>query len=146
MKYKKLKLADGSTIDAHRFIMEQHLGRKLTFNEIVHHIDEDKTNNALDNLEIMTRAEHSRLHMIHSWNADREKRLSTLSRLPRNRGSDAPSAKLTREEVIEIRRVLAQSTESLRALGHRYGVAKIAISRIRDGITYNEPEYYPGIS
>ena len=42
--------------------MEQHLGRKLLSSEIVHHKDEDSTNDAIDNLEILTRAEHASLH------------------------------------------------------------------------------------
>lgn len=35
---------------AHRVIAEQYLGRYLTASEVVHHIDNDKTNNDLDNL------------------------------------------------------------------------------------------------
>lgn len=46
----------------HRFIMEQHLGRKLSSDEIVHHRDENKLNNDITNLEIMTRSEHASHH------------------------------------------------------------------------------------
>jgi hypothetical protein len=38
------------------------IGRKLTFNEVVHHVDCNHLNNSLDNLMIMTRSAHSRLH------------------------------------------------------------------------------------
>lgn len=55
-KYKKLRVSD-ILIDEHRLIMEKCLGRKLLRNEIVHHKDEDKSNNKLENLEIMSRAE-----------------------------------------------------------------------------------------
>lgn len=48
----------------HRAIMEEHLGRKLTKNEIVHHKDGDKHNNSIDNLQIMSRQEHSRMHRL----------------------------------------------------------------------------------
>ena len=48
----------------HRTIMEEHLGRKLTKNEIVHHKDGDKHNNSIDNLQIMSRQEHSRMHRL----------------------------------------------------------------------------------
>ena len=67
-KYKKLKLKDGSTIDEHRYVMEQHLGRKLLHNEIVHHIDENKSNNNISNLQIMSKSEHSKLHQINNAN------------------------------------------------------------------------------
>ena len=49
-------------VKLHRLIMEEHLGRKLTSDEIVHHIDGNKLNNDISNLQVMTRGEHSRLH------------------------------------------------------------------------------------
>lgn len=48
----------------YRQIMEIHLNRKLTFNEVVHHINEDRSDNRLENLQLMTREEHSRYHGI----------------------------------------------------------------------------------
>lgn len=47
---------------AHRVIMENHLGRLLDTNEIVHHIDGNKKNNLIENLQLMTSSEHSSLH------------------------------------------------------------------------------------
>jgi hypothetical protein len=46
----------------HRLVMEKHLGRKLTSNEVVHHIDGDKWNNDISNLIVMTRQEHIAVH------------------------------------------------------------------------------------
>lgn len=46
----------------HRLLMEQHLGRKLYEWEDVHHKDENKLNNSLDNLEVMPRGEHMSYH------------------------------------------------------------------------------------
>lgn len=46
----------------HRFVIEQSLGRKLQRGEIVHHINENKKDNRLENLELMTLAEHNRKH------------------------------------------------------------------------------------
>lgn len=49
----------------HRIIMENHLGRLLNSNEVVHHIDGNKKNNVIDNLSVMTAKEHGALHHEH---------------------------------------------------------------------------------
>ncbi|MCA9368470.1 HNH endonuclease [Candidatus Kaiserbacteria bacterium] len=46
----------------HRVVMELHLGRKLRRDEVVHHRNEDKSDNRIENLEVMTRAQHARHH------------------------------------------------------------------------------------
>lgn len=48
----------------HRYVMEQHLGRKLETSEVVHHIDGDRLNNNIDNLEVMSVGEHTRFHKL----------------------------------------------------------------------------------
>jgi len=51
----------------HRLIMEKQIGRLLTPNDIVHHINENKTDNNIENLELMTRSEHSRQHRLKEY-------------------------------------------------------------------------------
>ena len=48
----------------HRVVVENALGRLLNTNEVVHHKDGNKTNNCLDNLEVMTVEEHARAHRL----------------------------------------------------------------------------------
>jgi len=62
----------------HRVVAEQKLGRPLERGEIVHHLDGDKWNNAPENLEVMTQAEHARLHSIEYWKTRKENRADDL--------------------------------------------------------------------
>jgi hypothetical protein len=48
----------------HRIVMEKTLGRYLTSDEIVHHLNDDPTDNRPENLEIMTQSQHAAMHAI----------------------------------------------------------------------------------
>lgn len=52
----------GTRIRAHRYIMEDVLGRKLSAGEHVHHIDGNKLNFNSGNLVVLFKADHHRLH------------------------------------------------------------------------------------
>lgn len=54
---------DGRTIKEHRYVMEQHIGRKLFPWEEVNHINFDKQDNRIDNLEVYVN-EHKRTDVI----------------------------------------------------------------------------------
>ena len=60
---------DGKYVKEHRYVMEQHLDRKLLTTEEVHHINGDKFDNRLKNLQVLSKSEHAKLH-----NADPELR------------------------------------------------------------------------
>jgi hypothetical protein len=46
-------------VPKHRLIMEQRLGRRLSRDELVHHIDNNKLNNAPSNLRVESRHNHN---------------------------------------------------------------------------------------
>jgi len=51
-------------IPEHKYKTEKKIGRPLKENEIVHHKNGDKTDNRLENLELMTRKQHVKHHHI----------------------------------------------------------------------------------
>lgn len=60
--YKRISV-NGKQVQLHRYIMEQHLGRKLSVDEIVHHLDGNKLNNEISNLCLMTKQSHGKYHI-----------------------------------------------------------------------------------
>lgn len=48
----------------HRYVVEKFLGRNLRSDEIIHHINEIKDDNRLENLMITNRSEHLKLHTM----------------------------------------------------------------------------------
>ena len=103
----------------HRIVTEAFLGECPDGKE-VNHLDGDKTNNRIDNLEYVTRLEN--VHHAHMIGIG-------------PRGERHGSSKLTEDDVREIRRLIGQ--RSHRSIAKLFNVSNSQISNIRTGKTWS---------
>jgi hypothetical protein len=101
-------------IEEHRSVMEQHIGRKLRSNEIVHHINGDRVDNRIENLSVMTRSEH----MSHHRRTAKQKY-----------GPDSNAAKLSWADVAEIK-ILRLGGNKVNEIAKRFGVDFSTVYRL----------------
>ena len=124
---------DGKVRNVHDVLAEGILGRPLEENEVVHHVNGDKHDNREENLQVMDRAEHGRLHQSGVVRAP-----ETLEKLRKvNSGRPSPGRKLGEEQVKEIARKLVAGV-TLKELSEEFKVSNRTIMSIRDGKTYRD--------
>lgn len=93
----------------------------------INHIDGNKGNNNASNLEWCTYAENSK----HAY-------VTGLSHV--YHGEDMVTAKLTNKQADEIRREYALGNISQEALGKKYNISQITVSRVVRGLRYAASE------
>ena len=116
IKYNLAKEGKSKTINAHQLVAQAFLGHKNNgHNLTINHIDGNKVNNSVDNLEIVTMTENRR-HAIRNglWN---------------QRGVNAVKSKLTSEDLTQIRRLYATGRYRQIDLAKIFNVGKSTIGR-----------------
>ena len=134
-KYKRLKLPNGKLIDEHRLIMQGMLLRKLESDEVVHHKDGDKMNNAPCNLEVMTLSEHSRMHAKEgNWHERLDGKAHRFKK-----GYRPTNRSLTDWEAYGIKQILAsRGKESIRSIARALGISRDTLGDISAGRSYTD--------
>jgi len=121
---KRVQRRDGKwePVTMHRWTMTQVMGRPLRQTEVVLHLCDNRLCYRVDHLKIGTVKEN---------NADMVAKRRN-SRPPVNgfKGEDHPSARLTEDDVREIRRLWATGEHSQHALAKQFGVKNAAIFKI----------------
>jgi len=122
--YSLWKDNKGKRIKTHRLVAEAFLGGCPAGME-VNHIDGDKNNNHVANLEYVTHRDN----VIHAFN------LGLAALPPINRGSDDGMSKLIEIEVHQIRKMIHDG-RSQRKIAVLFGVSQHTISDINTGKTW----------
>ena len=131
--YLQVHLSNGRNknrvVRVHKAVAETFLPEKRE-KDIVNHIDGNKQNNCVENLEWCSLSENT-LHAMRLGLIDPEK----------NCGERNGNKKLTKEQVEEIKRLYKPYDRKFgtRGLSKMYGVDHMTISRIVRGKTWNKP-------
>lgn len=157
--YKTIQI-NGKQLRLHRYLMEQKIGRKLNFNEVVHHIDGNKLNNNIDNLKIISRGNHIKLHPeinkksieVNSIDLDIEKiielrktmsiseiakffNVSNMTIWYRMKKFNIKTKKLNELDIIEIKNLLSKKVKQ-KYIAQQFNVSEQLISNIKHNLRY----------
>lgn len=130
-EYKAIRV-NGKKKDEHRHIMEENLGRKLTRYEVVHHKNGNKRDNRIENLEIMSLSEHTRLHKIGKSLSNETKEKIKKSRFGK---PNIACRKLSNENVEKLLEMKKQGFSN-RKLSEIFGINRQSVNDILSGKSY----------
>ena len=119
--YLCIILTDGmkaKNLRVHRIVLSSFLGRKLDSKKVVNHIDGNKHNNRLSNLEEITFSDNA----SHAYQL----------KLRCAKGARNGKAKISEETILKIKDSLLQG-ESVGSIWRKFGVHQTTVSHIKSG-------------
>ena len=120
----------------HRYIYTKHNG-PIPEGYIVHHDNENKTDNTPTNLIAMTRGEHIKLHTLGKHRTDETKQRMSEAHKGKNSGEKSPNVKLTEVDVKWIRVWLSKGYTGT-SIAKAFKVSKSCITRIKTGKNWKD--------
>jgi len=113
----------------HVVIIEEHVGHEVPKGYIVHHINGIKTDNAIENLELMSRSEHSRIHALSKNGTEKSIGFHNYNKS----GEENASSKLKSSDILNI--IIDNRVSRLIAVD--YNVSKSTITSIKSGKSWS---------
>lgn len=110
----------------HRVMMEIYLGRFLKKDEIVHHLNEIKHDNRIENLKVMTTSDHTTFHNLGTKHTEHAKKLMAKKRKEMNLVKE----KHPRYKKVDIKEmvILREKGLSYTEIGKKFGLHRRTVS------------------
>ena len=106
-RYHKTRV-NGQQMNVARYLLEQMIGRPLKHDEFAHHVNGNKLDDRLDNVELVTPKQHSRIHNLGRPLSEETKRKQSEShlglRFPNRKPSTAEGNRKRSESMKRARR------------------------------------------
>ena len=116
----------------HRLIWETNYGKSVPEDYVIHHIDRNKQNNEINNLQCVKREIHSRYHIKRR----KHKKISKKKMSENAKGEKNNNSKLTKNDVIKIKKLLNENETTNTKIAEIFGVTQSTISDIKRGVSW----------
>ena len=123
----RVNIARQATVRLHRVIYELEYGT-IPDKHHIHHVNEDRLDNRIENLECLSSSEHQKRHK--STAANKAKMRETNLG---NRGDKSPSSKLSDEKWLELVELYYSENYTQRELGKKYGLTENHVWHVLSG-------------